>query len=127
MGTEISAGQLSELRDGILVGMELSGHKVVLAREGDDVFAALDKCPHMGLAMSGGPGGMQYAGGIVQCPWHNSRFEIKTGHVLDWCTGFGGKKTPGWTKPLVSLGLGAKDLVVLPTRVENGEVFVVVD
>jgi nitrite reductase/ring-hydroxylating ferredoxin subunit len=127
MGTEISAGRLSEMRDGILVGMELGGHKVIVAREGDDVFAAVDKCPHMGLALSGGPGGTQYADGIVQCPWHNSRFEMKTGHVIDWCTGFGGKKTPGWAKPLMSLGKGEKDLVVLHTRVDGDEVFVTVD
>ena len=40
------------------------------------------------------PGGLRYEDGVVQCPWHNSRFDVCTGENLDWVTGFAGHQVP---------------------------------
>jgi nitrite reductase/ring-hydroxylating ferredoxin subunit len=127
MGTEISAGPLSKLPDGGIIGVDLSGHKVCLAREGDTVYAVVNKCPHMGLSLTKGPAGPQYDEGVIQCPWHNSRFEMQTGKNIDWVAGIAGRKMPQWSTKLIRLGKKPADLTVLPARVADGEVFVTVD
>ena len=45
----------------------------------DGEFAALDGiCPHQGGPLGNG----ELCGGIVTCPWHQWRFEVKSGECL---------------------------------------------
>jgi len=74
---------------------------VVVARDGDSFCAARSRCPHMGFPLTRGPGGLRFDDGIVQCPWHNSRFEVCSGENLDWATGSPARQYPaghaGWS------------------------------
>jgi nitrite reductase/ring-hydroxylating ferredoxin subunit len=47
------------------------------------VGLAGNRCPHLGFSLTRGPGGLKYEDGVVQCPWHNSRFNVCTGENLD--------------------------------------------
>lgn len=51
---------------------------VVLLRTGDRVYAISATCPHAGGPLDEGP----LQGDVVQCPWHGSRFNMRTGRVL---------------------------------------------
>jgi nitrite reductase/ring-hydroxylating ferredoxin subunit len=51
---------------------------VVLHRDGEDVVAVGERCPHLGAPMSDG----WVDRGRVVCPWHSSRFDCRTGDVL---------------------------------------------
>ena len=58
--------------------VEIDGVGVVLHRDGDDVLAVGEYCPHLGAPMSDG----WVDRGRVVCPWHGSRFECQSGDVL---------------------------------------------
>ncbi|MGX9790056.1 Rieske 2Fe-2S domain-containing protein [Mycobacterium sp. MMS18-G62] len=58
--------------------VEIDGVGVVIHRDGDDVLAVGERCPHLGAPMSDG----WVDRGRVVCPWHGSRFECRTGDVL---------------------------------------------
>lgn len=121
---QISIGQLTDFAEGELKAMEVGGQPLVVARVGDDIHVAANRCPHLGMSLTRGPGGLRYADGVVQCPWHNSRFDMCSGENLDWVSGFAGRDTPRWSRKLIALGRKPHDLTMLPARVENGEVFV---
>ncbi len=127
MAHDVSVGKLEAFPDGGLVAVDAGGKHVVVARTRDQVHAAINRCPHLGFSLTRGPGGLNYEDGVVQCPWHNSRFDICTGKNLDWVAGFAGRTTPKWSRPLIGLGRKPKDLTTLPARVEDGAVVVSVE
>lgn len=127
MTHEVSVGKLDEFPDAGLVSVDADGQHVIVARTGDQVCAAVNRCPHLGFSLTKGPGGLTYADGVVQCPWHNSRFEVATGKNLDWVSGFAGRGTPKWSRPLIGLGRKPRDLTTVPARVQHGQVVVQVE
>lgn len=58
--------------------LEVAGTGVVLLRDGDEVLAVGAHCPHLGAPMQDG----WVDRGRIVCPWHGSRFEVRTGTVL---------------------------------------------
>jgi nitrite reductase/ring-hydroxylating ferredoxin subunit/uncharacterized membrane protein len=58
--------------------VEIDGVGVVLHRDGDNILAVGEYCPHLGAPMSDG----WVDRGRVVCPWHGSRFECQSGEVL---------------------------------------------
>ena len=127
MRTEVRVGSLVDFADGSLTGVDAGGHRLIVAREGDQVYAARNRCPHLGLPLTRGPGGLKYEDCVVQCPWHNSRFDVRDGRNLDWVTGFAGHRTPSWSHPVISFGRKPKGLDMLEASVRDGEVYVSVD
>jgi nitrite reductase/ring-hydroxylating ferredoxin subunit len=127
MGEQLTVGALSEFPDGELHTVQVAGRSLVVARDGDTVCAAVNRCPHMGLPLSRGPGGVRFADGVVQCPWHNSRFELCSGRNLDWASGFAGRSAPRWSRRLIALGRPPSPLTTVPARVVDGAVVVELD
>jgi nitrite reductase/ring-hydroxylating ferredoxin subunit len=70
----------SELEGGKLVGVELEGEDVVVARseETGEVCAIAATCSHLGGPLADG----EREGDAVICPWHGSRFDLCGGEVL---------------------------------------------
>ena len=70
----------SELEDGKLVGVELEGEDVLVARseENGEVCAIAATCSHLGGPLADG----EREGDVVVCPWHGSRFDLCSGEVL---------------------------------------------
>jgi nitrite reductase/ring-hydroxylating ferredoxin subunit len=58
--------------------VEVAGERIALFKVGDGYCAIEDTCPHAGGPLSEGP----LAGEVVTCPWHGSRFNVRTGAVL---------------------------------------------
>jgi nitrite reductase/ring-hydroxylating ferredoxin subunit len=58
--------------------VEAAGKRIALFKLSDGYYAIEDTCPHAGGPLSEGP----LAGDVVTCPWHGSRFDVKTGAVL---------------------------------------------
>ncbi len=123
MGTEVRVGTFSDFPDGQLIGVDADGHRLIVARRGNEVYVALNRCPHLGFSLTRGPGGLKYEDGVVQCPWHNSRFNVCTGENLDWVTGFAGRTIPRWSRSLIALGRKPCGLDTLPVTVRDGDVF----
>ena len=71
------AGPASELRDGDAVCRRVGELDVLLVREGERIFALLDRCSHRGGPLHEGA----VADGCVTCPLHGSRFRLSDGSV----------------------------------------------
>lgn len=124
MDTEVRVGSLSEFADGGLTAVEAGGLRLIVARQGAEVHVARNRCPHLGFSLTKGPGGLRYADSVVQCPWHNSRFNVCTGENLDWVTGFAGRRVPRWSQSVIALGRKPRGLDTLPAKVRDGDVYV---
>lgn len=57
--------------------LRVSGRRIVLARTEDGYVAFDDHCTHRGGPLADGV----MICGTVQCPWHGSQFDVKTGKV----------------------------------------------
>jgi nitrite reductase/ring-hydroxylating ferredoxin subunit len=95
-----------------------------VARDDEGLCAARNRCPHLGLSLTSGPGGQHYEDGVVRCPWHNSTFVLRTGENLDWASGIAGRSVPRWSARLLSAGRKPSNLTTYPVFVEGDEVFV---
>jgi 3-phenylpropionate/trans-cinnamate dioxygenase ferredoxin subunit len=73
VGTKV---ELEDLEGGKLV--EVGGQKIAIFNLGGHYYAIEHTCPHHGGPLAEG----MVAGDEVICPWHGSRFNIKTGAVL---------------------------------------------
>jgi nitrite reductase/ring-hydroxylating ferredoxin subunit len=58
--------------------VETGGQRIAIFNLGGSYYAIEDTCPHRGGPLSEGT----VDAGSVICPWHGSRFNVKTGAVL---------------------------------------------
>ena len=88
-GDFVTVADAEELKPGQMKLLHLNGSRWVVARIGADSGAAgaltresfavfEDHCPHRGGSLADGC----LVDGTVQCPWHGSQFEVKTGRVV---------------------------------------------
>jgi nitrite reductase/ring-hydroxylating ferredoxin subunit len=71
-----SRTEFEDLEGGKLV--EAGGHRIAVFNVGGSYYAIENTCPHRGGPLAEG----MVAGEEVICPWHGSRFNVKTGSVL---------------------------------------------
>jgi uncharacterized membrane protein/nitrite reductase/ring-hydroxylating ferredoxin subunit len=69
--------QSDELEVNQMKLLRLSGRRLVLARTEDGYVAFDDRCTHRGGSLAGGV----MIAGMVQCPWHGSQFDCRSGAV----------------------------------------------
>ena len=79
MGLFVRVGAAQEL-EALEVGrlVEVGGQRIAIFNVGGKYWAIEDTCPHRGGPLSEG----MLAEDEVICPWHGSRFNVKTGAVL---------------------------------------------
>ena len=65
-------------KDGVLA-VGINGVDVALVRDGDDVYAIRDECSHAAIPLSEG----DVEGCEIECWLHGSRFDVRTGAVLN--------------------------------------------
>jgi nitrite reductase/ring-hydroxylating ferredoxin subunit/uncharacterized membrane protein len=73
----IDAGAASDLAVNQMALLHVGKRRVVLARTEDGFVAFDDRCTHRGGPLSDGT----LACGTVQCPWHGSQFDVRSGQV----------------------------------------------
>jgi len=64
--------------EGRPIKAKLGINTLVLVRQGDKILALHDTCAHAGGPLSGGT----YADGVIECPWHASRYRMSDGLVV---------------------------------------------
>jgi anthranilate 1,2-dioxygenase large subunit len=74
---------LDGLRDGEGFAAKVGEQDIALFRLGDDICATSGICPHAFASLA--EGFVEMANGTVECPLHQSLFEIRTGKVLSGC------------------------------------------
>lgn len=97
-GDEIVVARAADLKDGHMKLLHVNGRRIALARTADGYHAVDDGCSHRGASLAGGV----LVGDTVQCLWHGSRFDVRTGAV--------------------TCGPAKTGIRVYAVRVDNGEV-----
>ena len=71
----IDIGPLAELTPGQPTLRKAEGRRFVCVRDGAEVHALDDRCPHQGYPLSQG----SVRDGVLTCEWHNWKFELGSG------------------------------------------------
>jgi len=66
------------------LGAEVDGVQLALFRVGDEVHAIESACPHAGVPLEGGC----IEAGVVTCPAHGFRYDVRTGFDPEYADGF---------------------------------------
>ena len=73
----VEVAKKSQIPDNGVIGVQAQGKALALISVGGNIYALDDRCPHEAAPLSDG----QIEGGEIVCPWHSSRFDVKTGRV----------------------------------------------
>ncbi|HKG90728.1 MAG TPA: DUF2231 domain-containing protein [Gemmatimonadaceae bacterium] len=76
-GTPVTVAKADELQVDQMKLLRAGGRRIVLARTEQGYVAFDDRCTHRGGSLAGGA----MICGTVQCPWHGSQFDARTGAV----------------------------------------------
>ena len=68
----------ADLAEGRGKRVEVEGKHVLLCRENEQIFAIGAICSHAGGPLDQG----KIRGGCVQCPWHDSVFDLRDGRIV---------------------------------------------
>jgi nitrite reductase/ring-hydroxylating ferredoxin subunit/uncharacterized membrane protein len=73
----VEVGEEGNLKDGETLRAEVEGHVMTIVKAGGEVFAFQEFCTHRFGPLSEGA----LIDGQIECPWHRSCFDIRTGKV----------------------------------------------
>ena len=63
-----------------MIGAEIDGQKILVANIGGEFYAMGSECNHMGGQLDKG----KLEGNVVTCPRHGSRWDVKTGKLVQF-------------------------------------------
>jgi Fe-S cluster biogenesis protein NfuA/nitrite reductase/ring-hydroxylating ferredoxin subunit len=72
------ATSLSDIPDGGVLALPLSGHSLLLSRSGVRVSCFENACAHLGMPLDDG----EVRSGVITCPHHGFRFALESGECL---------------------------------------------
>jgi nitrite reductase/ring-hydroxylating ferredoxin subunit len=73
----VKAADVKDIQTSQMKEVEVNGEKICLANVEGKYYAIGNVCTHLGGPLAQG----KLEGYEVQCPWHGSRFDIRTGKV----------------------------------------------
>ena len=103
-----------------LLAVSCDGQRLLLTRVHGQVFAVSERCPHLGFSMARG----RCVDGVIECPWHGSRFNLRSGDNIDWVCALAGRHMPGWSHRLIALGRSPAPLGRFEAGEAQGQVWV---
>jgi 3-phenylpropionate/trans-cinnamate dioxygenase ferredoxin subunit len=71
---------VGDLAPGSMKLASLGGREYLVSRVGAEYFVTQSRCPHMGGHLEQGI----LEATILTCPRHNSKFDLRDGHVVRW-------------------------------------------
>ncbi len=75
----VQVARVEEIKPGKMKCVKVNGRRYLLANIDGTVYAADDTCTHEDASLSTG----SLHGEYVKCPLHNSRFNVRTGQVME--------------------------------------------
>ncbi len=75
----IKVAKVSELQPGKMKRVDINNRRILLANVDGRFYATDDTCSHEDASLSTGC----LQGELVKCPLHGSRFNVRTGEVLE--------------------------------------------
>ena len=77
-GVFVKVAETKDVQASQMIAAEVNGEKVCIANVEGRYYAIGNVCTHMGGPLAEG----KLEEHVVQCPWHGSRFDIRTGEVV---------------------------------------------
>ena len=77
-GDFVKVAETKDVQASQMIAVEVNGEKVCIANVDVRYYAIGNVCTHMGGPLAEG----KLEEHVVQCPWHGSRFDIRTGEVV---------------------------------------------
>jgi 3-phenylpropionate/trans-cinnamate dioxygenase ferredoxin component len=77
LGRFVKVTRKSKLPENDGTYVEAEGNRIALFNLGGEIYALDNECTHVGGPLSQG----RVEGDQVECPWHGSRFDVRTGEV----------------------------------------------
>jgi len=77
MARFLEVAKKSQIPQNGALGVEVEGKSLALVNLNGEIFALEDSCPHEAGPLSEG----EVDGEEITCPWHHSRFNVRTGRV----------------------------------------------
>jgi glycine betaine catabolism B len=74
----VKVAEIKDFQASLMMAVEVNGEKVCIANVEGRYYAIGNVCTHMGGPLAEG----EIEGFEVQCPWHGSKFDIRTGNVV---------------------------------------------
>lgn len=111
-----------DVREGELFITKAQGIPLMLTRVEGRAYAVENRCAHLGWSMARG----KIVGPAIECPWHGSRYDVRTGENLDWVNSLLGMPLPEWMRRAVALGKEPAPLRTFETTEESGQIFVTI-
>jgi nitrite reductase/ring-hydroxylating ferredoxin subunit len=75
----VKVADTSEIPPGAMKLVDARGERVAVANAEGSFYAFSDECTHDGGPLSEG----ELEGEVVTCPWHFSRFNVRTGEIVE--------------------------------------------
>lgn len=75
----IKVARVGDIKPGKMQCVKVAGRRYLLANINGSVYATDDRCTHEDASLSSG----SLHGEYVKCPLHNSRFNVRTGQVME--------------------------------------------
>jgi nitrite reductase/ring-hydroxylating ferredoxin subunit len=75
----VKVADMQEIPSGRIKLVDVHGDRVAVANVEGSFYAFSDECTHDGGPLSDG----DLEGEIVTCPWHFSRFNVRTGEIVE--------------------------------------------
>jgi nitrite reductase/ring-hydroxylating ferredoxin subunit len=79
MADFVKVAEASEIPPGRMKLVDAHGQRLAVANVDGSFYAFADECTHDGGPLSEG----DLEGEIVTCPWHFSRFNVRTGEIVE--------------------------------------------
>jgi len=74
----LDLGWAADIPEGQLFKAKAGANSLVLVRTGETILALHETCAHAGGPLAEG----KLLDGVVECPWHGSRFRLADGHAM---------------------------------------------
>ena len=74
----LDLGAEKDIPEGKLFKAKAGANNLVIVRNGDTILALHETCAHAGGPLAEG----KLSDGVVECPWHGSRFRLDNGHAV---------------------------------------------
>ncbi len=78
--TKTPVAKVKEILPGTMKGFEIGPNKLLVANIDGQFFAMRSVCNHVGGPLEKG----KLDGEVVTCPWHGSRWDVKTGKLVQF-------------------------------------------
>ena len=112
--SSLKAGKVDELADGAMKSISTKRGEFLLARVGDNYYAAANRCLHLKGKLDQG----LLEGTVVTCPLHGSKFDLKNDKVVRWLGGAGVLTRVG------RVFKSAQDLKTYPVEVKDAQILI---